>query len=339
MNQSIDDNFYHINKKNFFIDNVKEYNCQLDFIKIGSNSRRRVVLQVDKENNIGFFQKRSHDLIDIEGYCSLLEKEINNLILILKVFLKSQQQNFIKKITLTMFDNVLDIIFLVKNELSFIQQKNFTKFAQDNQINASYQINFAVAPIYLFKKNQIHIGNYKLEVASDIFLQASKLGLENIIKIIRKQFLESEFLKKKIVDIYSGCGFYAFALNDIVKEIHCYEGLEKMANINKQNCSKYSINNIKSYCRDLFNNPLNAKEINVFEAAIINPPRNGASPQIIEIAKSKIKLVIYVSCDIKSFKRDAKILIDSKFKITNINAVDQFYLTDHIELIATFVRK
>jgi 23S rRNA (uracil1939-C5)-methyltransferase len=51
---------------------------------------------------------------------------------------------------------------------------------------------------------------------------------------------------------------------------------------------------------------------------------------------SPLKNLIYVSCNPESFKRDAKILIDAGFKIKNLTAIDQFYATKHLELVAIF---
>ena len=93
---------------------------------------------------------------------------------------------------------------------------------------------------------------------------------------------------------------------------------------------------IKAQMRDLFSTPLDKNELKDFDQVIINPPRNGATPQIIEISKSNLKNVIYVSCNPQSFKRDAQILIDSGFKISSLSAIDQFHATEHLELVAIF---
>ena len=90
--------------------------------------------------------------------------------------------------------------------------------------------------------------------------------------------------------------------------------------------------------RDLFFTPLTALELKKYDCAIINPPRNGALPQVEQLAKSNVNKIIYVSCNPNSFARDIKILIESYFKLTNIIAIDQFYNTSHLELVAIFKR-
>lgn len=175
----------------------------------------------------------------------------------------------------------------------------------------------------------------KIDLDSDIFIQATKSGLENIIRIIRDNITK----QKNIADIYAGFGAYSFAIYDLAKSIFAFEGSEKMVNLIRKNVSTNKLSaKIKAEKRDLFFSPLTKNELEYFDLAILNPPRNGASPQILEITKSSLKKLIYISCNPQSFKRDAKILTGSGFKITNLTAIDQFYKTKHLELVAIIQR-
>ena len=58
--------------------------------------------------------------------------------------------------------------------------------------------------------------------------------------------------------------------------------------------------------------------------------------QILKIAKSQLKNLIYVSCNPQSFVKDAQILFDCGFKISRLTAIDQFYGSEHLELVAAF---
>ena len=54
--------------------------------------------------------------------------------------------------------------------------------------------------------------------------------------------------------------------------------------------------------RDLFRRPLTAPELKGFDAVIFDPPRQGADAQARELAKSKVPLVIAVSCNAATFR-------------------------------------
>ncbi|MET0904648.1 MAG: RNA methyltransferase, partial [Tardiphaga sp.] len=45
-----------------------------------------------------------------------------------------------------------------------------------------------------------------------------------------------------------------------------------------------------------------------------------------------------VSCNVQSFARDARLLIDGGYRLRNVVPVDQFRHTPHIELVACFTR-
>lgn len=347
-----------------------EYCENIEWIWIGGNSRRKVAFQIDGKNRLGFFAEKSHDLIEINDG-DLVEKEIAELIPLLKNFLKTQEQNFFTQISVTLFDNGLDIIFSAKKELTFSQTQKLTAFAKEQNFNISYRIKDQLTPIFLVRKNQIFYPNFNIELTSDIFIQATKAGLENIVKIIRRALLDvlldgisnpvhmfaskektqihspltqtvsrgQEAPTRNVIDLYAGFGAYSFAIQDLAKSILAVEGDQVMADLIKKNAATNNLSNkIKSEIRDLFGDPVTKNELKKFDLAIVNPPRNGASPQVSEIAKSAIKNLIYVSCNPESFKRDAKILIDAGFKIKSITALDQFYDSKHLELVSIFIK-
>jgi 23S rRNA (uracil1939-C5)-methyltransferase len=330
--QQISEKSYQQLKQENLQKTLGDYCQNADWIWVGPHSRRKVSFQIDARNNLGFFAEKSNNLIEIEEDL-LAEKEISALIPALKKFLKSQEEGIFTQASITLFDSGLDLIFNVKKSLGFSQMQKLTSFAKTENFNVSYRIKNDTTPVFVIRKNQIFYPDFKIDLDSDVFIQATKLGLQSIIKIIRN-FLEQNKNIKNVSDIYAGFGAYSFAIQDLVKSILAFEGDQKMVDLINKNASSNNLAKVKAEIRDLYCDPISKKELGKFDLAIINPPRNGASPQITEIAKSVIKNVIYVSCNPESFKRDAKILIDSGFKIINLIALDQFYSTKHLELIA-----
>jgi 23S rRNA (uracil1939-C5)-methyltransferase len=310
------------------------YSENIDFIWITQGSRRRITLQIDSQNKIGFFKHKSHDLIEIEEYL-LADNNISQLLPILKDFLKNQEQNLFLQVMITLFDNGLDLVFVSNRALNFTQKNQILQFAKNNKLNLSIKIKDDIEPIYLPKINQIFVNDLHLQVDSEVFLQATKPGLESIINFIKTHIIDSQ----NIADIYAGFGIYSFGIHNLVKKIDCFEGSKSMVDLINFNAKNLQLNHkIKGFERDLFFAALTALELKKYDCAIINPPRNGALPQVEQLAKSKIDKIIYVSCNPNSFARDIKILIESYFKLTDIIAIDQFYNTSHLELVAIFKR-
>jgi len=81
-----------------------------------------------------------------------------------------------------------------------------------------------------------------------------------------------------------------------------------------------------------------AQELRDYDMIVFDPPRQGALAQVKQLAASKIPVVIAVSCNVATFARDARILIDGGFKIEGVTPVDQFRHTPHVELVARFAR-
>jgi 23S rRNA (uracil1939-C5)-methyltransferase len=79
-------------------------------------------------------------------------------------------------------------------------------------------------------------------------------------------------------------------------------------------------------------------ELRDFEAVVFDPPRQGAQAQALKLAASKVPIVVAVSCNVATFARDARLLIDGGYKIDGVVPVDQFRHTPHVELVARFTR-
>lgn len=86
--------------------------------------------------------------------------------------------------------------------------------------------------------------------------------------------------------------------------------------------------------RDLMRHPLNAGELDRFEAVVFDPPRAGARGLAEALAASRVPVVVAVSCEPRTLARDCAILTAGGYQITQVQPVDQFVATAHIEAVA-----
>jgi 23S rRNA (uracil1939-C5)-methyltransferase len=82
-----------------------------------------------------------------------------------------------------------------------------------------------------------------------------------------------------------------------------------------------------------------AHELARFDGVVLDPPRAGAAPQARELAKSRVPVIAYVSCNPRSFAQDARTLVDGGYRLQRVVPLDQFLWSEHVELAATFVRQ
>lgn len=164
------------------------------------------------------------------------------------------------------------------------------------------------------------------------FLQPSALGEATLTRAVTTVLKG----RKQIVDLYAGCGTFTFALAAGAK-IHAVEG-DEAAQGALAAAARGLGGRVTTERRDLARSPLTAAELDRFDALVLDPPRAGAKAQAESIATSDLDLVAYVSCDPRSFARDAKILIEGGFRLERVLPVDQFPWSAHLELVGVFRR-
>lgn len=167
------------------------------------------------------------------------------------------------------------------------------------------------------------------------FLQAA-IEAERVLQDIVTTALANA---KSALDIFSGCGTFALAMARTMR-VHAIESdtgavtaLERAVK-NAQGLKPVTVER-----RDLFRRPLIAQDLDKFDAAVLDPPRPGAKPQCEQIAQSNLKAVVYVSCNVATFARDAEVLVKGGLNLETVTPVDQFLWSPHVEMAAVFRRR
>ncbi len=73
---------------------------------------------------------------------------------------------------------------------------------------------------------------------------------------------------------------------------------------------------------------------------VLDPPRDGLKTIAqLQAKKSPLKTLLYISCDLATFVRDAQVLLKDGFNLSQIQPVDMFPQTPHVEVLARFTRR
>lgn len=75
-----------------------------------------------------------------------------------------------------------------------------------------------------------------------------------------------------------------------------------------------------------------------WHTVILDPPRAGAKALIPSLAKAQAQRIVYVSCDPATLARDARTLAQSNWHLTQLDLVDMFPHTPHVESVCVFDR-
>jgi 23S rRNA (uracil1939-C5)-methyltransferase len=180
----------------------------------------------------------------------------------------------------------------------------------------------------------IAIGAATVILPPGSFLQATVAGEETLAALV----LDHCKRAKHIADLF--CGVGPFALRLAVKSrVFAFDSdAGSVTALLKAATSTPGLKPVNVETRDLFRRPLVPQELRDFDAVVFDPPRQGAQAQARQLAASKIPVVVAVSCNVATFARDARILIDGGYKIEGVTPVDQFRHTLHVEAVARFVR-
>jgi 23S rRNA (uracil1939-C5)-methyltransferase len=94
-----------------------------------------------------------------------------------------------------------------------------------------------------------------------------------------------------------------------------------------------------SLCRSAQIGHLFSKSLwNRRQAVGISGVRHKSEAQARALAHVRLRCIIAISCDARSFARDARILQDGGWRLTSLTIVDQFRWTTHLESFAMFCR-
>ena len=180
----------------------------------------------------------------------------------------------------------------------------------------------------------IAIGAVQVTLPPGSFLQATAAGEETLAALVSGHCQRA----RHIADLFCGVGPFALRLAAKSRISAFDNDAGAVAALQKAATSTSGLKPIKAEARDLFRRPLMPQELRDYDAVVFDPPRQGAQAQVRQLAASKIPLLVAVSCNVATFARDARILVDGGYTLEGVTPVDQFRHTPHVELVATFKR-
>jgi 23S rRNA (uracil1939-C5)-methyltransferase len=180
----------------------------------------------------------------------------------------------------------------------------------------------------------VSIGTAQVALPPGSFLQATVAGEETLAALVSEHCRRA----KHIADLFCGVGPFALRLASKSRIAAFDSDAGAVTSLQKAATTTSGLKPVKAEARDLFRRPLMPQELRDYDTVVFDPPRQGAQAQVTQLAASKIPTVVAVSCNVTTFARDAKILIEGGYRIEGVTPVDQFRHTPHVELVARFRR-
>lgn len=298
-------------------------------------SRRRAVLTARRTGRtvtLGFHAEGSHRLIDI-AECPVLTPTITRALpAIRSIAMRSIGGDGAVRATVLEVAEGLDLMLetdersrsagdrLALAELA--RTHGVQRLTVDGEVVAQH------GPV------ELDIAGHRVAPPAGVFVQAAApaeaMLIEAVVAAIGKA--------KNIADLFAGLGTFTLPLARSARVTAVDSDAAALAALASAARKATGLKPVATLTRDLFREPLARKELEPFDAVVLDPPRAGAAAQVAMLAKSAVSRVVMVSCNPATLARDARSLIEAGYHMGRVQPVDQFLWSSHVEAVVEFNR-
>lgn len=260
--------------------------------------RSRVEWHLDpKTRHFGYFQRASHDVVDVET-CPVL--------------LSSLQEQMTQMRSQVEWDMLLDTMPSIEAASSSGKVSVFT----DEILAPTNEIEFkAAGETYYYDARTFFQGNPFL---IDQLIEAAIGGAEGNCAL----------------DLFCGVGLFTLPLARKFKSVIAVESNPRSVQFLKKNAERAGITNIEIDEDTVSHWMAECDGDCEVDLVLLDPPRTGGDKLALErIVEFTPPRVSYVSCEPSTLARDLKFLCDAGYKIEKITALDLFPQTHHVETV------
>lgn len=316
--------------------------------------RNKGVFHVSEESGqarLGFFAKESHDLVSA-AHCLLFSEQVNRLAHWLEeAITNTGRAGHIKKVMIreSRMTGDLMVVFITQED-QFKSNRLIDELKRDWPKVKSIWHNKLTNPRLMTgslwqhlagdKTIADHIGALTFNLSPASFFQVNNSQAEKIYNTVRKHI--KTIKPDTILDLYCGIGTIGLYTADLAKEVIGIESVGSAIKDAKENAKELGIENVRFHAAKAEQwLPKYLSSANTENTlAIVDPPRKGLAEKLSgALIQSGIPHIIYVSCNPGTLARDCKAFVQAGYHIQDIQPVDLFPQTSHVETIVLMSRK
>lgn len=179
------------------------------------------------------------------------------------------------------------------------------------------------------------IGQYRFEISPESFFQTNPIQTENLYNVIKSY---AGIQNDVVWDLYSGTGSIAIFIAGDARKVVGFEVVESSVQDAYRNARLNKIDNCEFIAGDVRVN-LEKFSSSPPDVLICDPPRAGLHKDVLEVILTITPpKIIYVSCNPTTLARDLAVL-GNHYRVAEVQPVDMFPHTHHIETVVRLVRK
>ncbi|MFX0547810.1 23S rRNA (uracil(1939)-C(5))-methyltransferase RlmD [Hathewaya histolytica] len=319
-------------------------------------------LAYDKKKRIisGIYEENTHNVIPIE-HCIIQDRPADKITASIREIMKTFKmkpynehtgQGFLRHILIkTGFVSKEVMVVLVVSSQVFPGKKNFVS----ELLKRHPEITTIVMNVNNRKTSAV-LGNIEKVLFGKGYIEDTLCGC--VFQISPKSFyqinpIQTEVLYNKaidmaslkgnetVIDAYCGIGTISLIVSHKVKNVIGVELNKDAVKDAIKNAKRNKITNTHFYNDDAgkFMVDLASNKQNI-DVVFMDPPRSGSDEKFLSsIISLAPKQVIYISCNPVTQERDLRYLTKHDYKVEEIQPVDMFPQTKHVECIVKIVKK
>lgn len=184
--------------------------------------------------------------------------------------------------------------------------------------------------VYQLRAPAVRIAGVEVPLPPAAFLQASEAAEE----VLRGLVVAAVGKARRVADLFAGLGTFALTLGRRAEVLAVEGDAAHIAALEHAARGAKGLKPLKTLRRDLFRDPISARELKDFDAVVLDPPRAGAKAQAEALAASTVPTIVMVSCNPATLARDVRTLVDGGYILAQVTPIDQFVYSAHVEAVA-----
>ena len=188
-----------------------------------------------------------------------------------------------------------------------------------------------------------YIEDLKFRISPLSFFQINPTQTEKLYRVALKYAMLTG--KETVWDLYCGIGSISLFLAKRAKKVFGVEVVKEAiedaklnAKINGIENTEFLVGESEKVFVDYYKDKINHEDR--LDVVVVDPPRKGCDEKLLDsIIKVSPERIVYVSCDSATLARDLKILCENGYKVTQVQPVDMFPHSVHVETVVRLQRQ
>ncbi len=309
----------------------------------------------------GFYAAKSHNLIAAEG-CMIQNEAFSPIVRSIcafaerngwSVYDEETGKGLLRHIYLRVGEKTGEILLcLVTNGDRLPEKEAFCRDMTEkfpSLCGILLNVNREKTNVVLGKKTLLLWGRDSMEdelcglrfrIAPDSFYQVNRDGAELLYGLAAKAAdLKGD---EVLMDLYCGTGTIGLSMARMAKKLSGVEIVSSAVACARENAERNGIANAEFFCDDAGSADVILRAAGGVrpDVVVIDPPRKGSTRELVQtLSDLNVPKIVYVSCDPDTLARDCKWFSEEGYSMSDVQPVDLFPRTGHVESVVCLTRK